>query len=368
MAKAAWRRVAPGIYQRGEAQYQVKISRKGHSIVDTFDTFDAAERFWAKAVTEIDGGVYVDPTLVRETSLIDLLDRYEREVTPTKKGSRQEVSVLKMWRGQAWARLSMGSISPGEHIIPWRDERIDDDYAPSTISNAMNTLSAVYRYAINEWRYKVANPVTGLKRPKARKPRLVRMPPSDRVKLIEACRRGPDYLVFVVLLALETAMRQGEIRRIHWDHVFETHIHLEDTKNGESRDVPLTAEGWQVIQEIKAALPRRNSGWMFGDPDALASDGGFTQHMVQQAYKDAVAWALKQSDSLSQHYTFHDLRHVAITELKPDHVDAMDLAKTTGHKTIHILHKVYYNPAPAERAADIRARRAARRAGQRTEI
>lgn len=39
MAKAVGKRVAPGIYQRGEAQYQVKIARKGLSIVETFDSF-----------------------------------------------------------------------------------------------------------------------------------------------------------------------------------------------------------------------------------------------------------------------------------------------------------------------------------------
>lgn len=100
---------------------------------------------------------------------------------------------------------------------------------------------------------------------------------------------------------------------------------------------------------------------MFGDPDRPMSEGGISLHSVTREFADVVAWAIKQPDGLSQKYTFHDLRHVAIMELKKDHVDAMDIAKTTGHKTINILYKVYYNPSPEERANDIWARRAVRK-------
>ena len=100
---------------------------------------------------------------------------------------------------------------------------------------------------------------------------------------------------------------------------------------------------------------------MFGDPDAKSWEASFTTDMIQNAYRDAVARAMTQPDGLSQKYRFHDLRHDAITEIKKDHVDAMDLAKTTGHKSVNLLHKVYYNPDPEDRAADIRARRAARK-------
>ncbi|MBB2196273.1 MAG: hypothetical protein ABF479_02325 [Gluconacetobacter sp.] len=115
MAKTVWKRVAPGIYQRGEAQYQVKISRKGRIIVETFDSFGDSERFWAKTITEIDGGVYVDPRRERETPLVDVLGRYEKEVTPTKRGARQETSVLNMWRSEEWALLPIGVISATQY-------------------------------------------------------------------------------------------------------------------------------------------------------------------------------------------------------------------------------------------------------------
>ncbi|MFT8418027.1 MAG: tyrosine-type recombinase/integrase [Acetobacter sp.] len=188
------------------------------------------------------------------------------------------------------------------------------------------------------------------------------MPDSDYTKLIEACHTcGPKWLPYITSLAIETAMRQLEIRRIHWDHVFEMHIHLPETKNGESRDVPLTEEASAVIEQIRLNLLRRNDRRMFGDPDQPVCAGGITLHAVVREFADAVAWAMKWPDGLRQKHTFHDLRHVAITELKKDHVDAMDLAKTTGHKTVNLLHKVYYNPDPGDRAADIRARRAARR-------
>ncbi|MFT9205838.1 tyrosine-type recombinase/integrase [Acetobacter orientalis] len=363
MAKSVWKKVAPGIYLRGAMQYQVKIARKGRTIVETFDSLAEAQRFRLKTITEIDGGVYVDPLREKETTLLDLLVRYEAEVTPTKKGSRQETSVLRMWRSQSWSSLPIASISPA-HILDWRNGRVKEGKAPTTVSNAMNTLSAVFSHAINEWQFRVSNPVLGLKRPKSRPARLVNMPASDRVKLLEACLHGPKWLFYVTSLAIETAMRQSEIRRVHWDYVFDTHIHLPDSKNGEARNVPLTSEAVAIIEQIKLNLPRRPDGWMFGDPDLPMCSGGITLHAVTREFADAVAWAMEQPDGLSQKYTFHDLRHVAITELKKDHVDAMELAKTTGHKTINILHKVYFNPDPVEQANDIRERRAARKIGR----
>ncbi|MFT9066951.1 MAG: hypothetical protein ABF420_02755 [Acetobacter syzygii] len=152
MAKSVWKKVTPGTYLRGEMQYQVKIARKGRAIAETFDSLAKAQHFRLKTITEIDGGVYVDPLREKETTPLDLLLRYETEVTPTKKGARQETSVLRGWREQEWSSLPIASISPA-HILEWCNDRVKAGKAPTTVSNAMNTLSAVFSYAINEWQY-----------------------------------------------------------------------------------------------------------------------------------------------------------------------------------------------------------------------
>jgi integrase len=152
-------------------------------------------------------------------------------------------------------------------------------------------------------------------------------------------------------------MRAGEIRRLRWEHINEWSAFLPKTKNGTSRDVPLTEAAEQQIRDLRQALPRRLDGWVFGPPDLKAEEGGFTASMVVNHFRDAVALMKEcaaQDGVRVPHLTFHDLRHVAITRLAPLHRDGLHLSKTTGHKTLSQL-KRYFNPTGEEQAKEIRA-------------
>lgn len=339
------------INKRGEAQWQAKIRRAGHkAISQTFETYEAAKA-WAD-VTEgkISGREYVDKEKEQRAKLRDLLTRYQDEITPTKKGARQERVRIGQWLAEPMADWSLAAVQSTD-IAEWRRRREAEGKAPSTIANSMNLLSAVFKVAISEWGYRVTNPVTGVRRPKARPARWATLSADEEASLLDACRQGPSWLVWCVRVALATAMRAAEIRRLHWDHIHHSHIHLPEVKSTtdeeRSRDVPLTSAGLAVIEELQATLPRRLDGWVFGPPD---TSDGITKDMLSQAFRDAAA---KAEISI----TFHDLRHVATTRLAPLHRDVLELAATTGHKTLNVL-KRYYNPAPEDRAAALREREA----------
>ena len=354
--------MARGIYKRGEAQFLVRIRQAGRNISRTFETHEEAREWREVTVGQVTGRTYVDREREQRTTLKAVLGRYRDEVTPTKDGERQEKARLAAWMREDWAALPIASITP-DHIVEWRARRLAEGKAPSTISNAMNLLSAVFKIAVAEWGYRVTNPCLGIRRPSPRPGREAHLSATDEAALLKACERGPAWLPWIVRLATETAMRQGELRRLRWEHIHPSHIHLPKVKDtskrrqGRSRDVPLTEAAAAVVDQMRGALPRRLDGWVFGDPDAEASEGGMTEWMVQQAYADAVRLARKEL-GLAKHITFHDLRHVSTTRLAPLHRDALDLAKTTGHKTLGVLAR-YYNPTPEERAAEIRARKRA---------
>lgn len=182
------------------------------------------------------------------------------------------------------------------------EARIAEGKAPSTISNAVNLLSAVYRTAIAKWGYHVINPCTGLPRPRQRPPRSARLSADDEKRLTSACEKGPTWLIWCVRLAIETALRASEIRRLRWEHVHETHIHLPETKNHLARDVPLTFAALKVVHAIREALPFRLDGYVLGNPDAPSIvTGGFTKDALSRAFHDAAKQA-------SLPITFHDLR------------------------------------------------------------
>jgi integrase len=344
------------IKQRGKGgcSWQVKIRRQlpnGEFFKRsrTFETYAEAKQ-WAD-VTEgrISGDEFIDKSKERRTTLKDLLTRYLDEVTETKEGKAQERYRIRQWMREEWALWPLVSVETAQ-IVEWRNCRVAEGKAPSTISNAMNLLSAVYKQAI-EWGYKVGNPVQGVKRPKPNAGREAYLEPDQEKKVLAECEQGPPWLPWCVRIALATAMRASEIRRLQWVHIHEDegYVHLPKTKNDQKRDVPLVLPGTVAIfKELRTttALPRRVDGYLFGDPEKPKKEGGFSKDMLSQAFADA-------SERAEIEITFHDLRHVATTRLALLHRDALDLAKTTGHKTLSVLAR-YYNEKTKDRVKRLR--------------
>jgi integrase len=351
-------------YQRGPNSWQVKIDRAGpdgtqHKINKTFDTRAEAQRHIDITLGKIAAEERVDRTIERATTLRKLLERYRDEETAKREdghAKRQEESLLRKWMNSEWADFSILSLET-PMLAEWRDEQLADGAAPTTVSNPLNTLSKVFRHARTEWGIKVANPVTDLKRPKANDPREAFLRAEQERVLLEACEDGPWQLPWVTKIGLATSMRASEIRRLNWKHIdlVKKFAHLPKTKNGTKRDVPISTLGALELFKELDKLPKRADGYLFGHPEKLAEDGGYTATMLTSSYANAVDRASEKDPLfklLNADLTFHDLRHISITRLVPFHKDALDLAKTTGHKTLAILMR-YYNEEAEDRAARI---------------
>ena len=134
--------------------------------------------------------------------------------------------------------------------------------------------------------------------------------------------KWPRWLLPLVQLALETAMRQGELLRLHWEYIDLNRgtAHLPDTKNGEARTVPLSSTAIAVLR----ALPRALHGDVFR---------GVTTEAVKRSYMRAIRRAG------SKDLRFHDLRHEATTRLFEKGLNIMEVASITGHKDLRMLRR-----------------------------
>lgn len=342
-----------GVQRRGDT-YRTRIRRNGVDLVQTFDSVDEAVRWRDLKKAEVDGGDHRDLTRERTTSLRDILERYEREVAPAKKGHAQEVNRLKSWQRVEWTALPISAITPA-HVSAWRDKRAADGKAPTTISNSMNLLSNVFKIAKAEWGYRVENPVQGIRRPKQRRGRVAVPDDALEALLIGRCEDSVNlrWMATWIVVAAWSAMRAGEIVALQWRDVdFDRHlVHLDITKNGEPRDVPM-------LPKVEAAL-RAWAGDHVSDPNAWIFPSPIDPRQNRRRTVPTNAFARLMADVLKDNphvrrITMHDLRHWGVTRLAAYHVDAMDLSLTTGHKTVQMLRR-YYNPDPAERAERIRA-------------
>jgi integrase len=339
--------------------FRARIRRKGVELSRTFPTQAEATAWALKNVGEIAGDSYIDRTREKTTTLAQLIKRYLEEVTPSKKGARTETARLKDWMRRPWAALPVLSISP-HHITEWRNEQQAAGKAPSTISNHINTLSHVFKIARSEWGYRIDNPVQGIRRPKQRRARIA--VPDDELEkalLEKADQSRARWLRPMIAIAAWSAMRQGEIRGLKWRDVdFEAHeIHVRDSKNGDER--------WVTMLPIVEAELKRWAGnkdlrelrddWIF--PSANDPTRTLPLYTATCGFRDLMrqVWEEAEEGKKPQKIHYHDLRHWACTRLADFHVDALDLALTTGHRTLQILMR-YYNPKRKARTERILAR------------
>ena len=347
----------PKPIRRGANSWQVKLRRKlpdgsTSNINRTFDSFVEAQTFIESTLGRVAGHERMDRRRERETSFRMLLERYRTDIVSKKprKPAAQQTSVLNKWARVEWADWPILTLE-ASLFATWRNEQVARGASGSTVSNAMNTLSGVFRTAISEWGLRITNPLAGLSRPKPAPAREAYLDADEETRLLEACRLGPPQLVWAVKIALTTAMRAAEIRGLKWSHAnLKTRIvHLPQTKNGEKRDVPLILPGAvEAFVAIRKSLPVRDDDYIFGDPEKPGSAGGYSATMLTHAFSDAAERAGMPD------FRFHDLRHVATTRLAPLHRDALDLSKTTGHKTLAVLAR-YYNERPEDRVARLTA-------------
>ena len=303
--------------QRANGQWQAKVRRQGHTPVSkAFKTKTAAKQ-WAKAIeVEMDKGAYVSRGESESTTLDKALDRYLKEVTPTKKGAKVETFRIKAWKRHPLAKKYLSNIT-GSDIAAYRDERLEQGKSATTIRNALYIISDLFNVARKEWGMGgLNNPVTSVRMPKVDKGRDRRLKKGEEKKLMKAS----EPLKQIIILALETGMRMGEILGMSWDKVNLKRcvVRLEDTKNNESRDVPLSSTAVETLRELKE-MPRHINSKVF---QVTSVSHKFGELCREQEIEDL---------------RFHDLRHEATSRLFERGLNPMEVSAITGHKTLAML-------------------------------
>ena len=313
--------------------WQGRIRRRGYpDITKTFETKDNAEK-WARSLeSEIDKGLFTSINEAQRNTLGDLIARYLAEVTPTMKGASEDTIRLKAIMRKAIAQWSMANLS-ASRIAAYRDERLNEVSA-GTVIRELAYLSAIINHARREWGINVPNPVQMVRKPQSPQARSRVLTNEEISKLLQALEptgRRSHWTKPAVQLALATAMRRGELLSLRWEHIDlqGRTAFLPDTKNGDSRTVPLSSVAVQVLAE----LPRHSSG-------VVIPVKYFT---LEAAFKRGV-----RRSGLDE-VRFHDLRRTAITRMAEKLPNVIELAAVSGHKSLMVL-KRYYRPSPLDLA------------------
>ena len=305
------------IRERGSNQWQAQIRKKGYPLRSkTFPSRAEAEA-WTR---EVEGRMNA-PTDSRaeaeRTTLGEALERFLREVTPTKKGVSREARRIRRWQAHPLAQRSLASIRRSD-IAAFRDERIAQRQGASTIISDLSVISRLYVVAIKEWGMEsLINPVSNTRMPKRPSGRDRRLEGDEERRLL-AVAQSPTREVFT--LAVETAMRAGELCSLRWSNIdLDARIAiLPDTKNGERRKVPLSSRAVASLRALR--------GTSEGD-DVLPLCTRILSKKFQLLCQEVGIEGLR----------FHDLRHEATSRLFERGLNIMEVAAITGHKNLEML-------------------------------
>lgn len=303
-------------------RWRAQVRRRGKAAVSR--TFRTKAEAVAWAAREESTGT----AAAGRFTVADAFDRFEREELPRRAGRRWEQLRITAWRREEWTAKRLSTLA-GTDIADLRAAWLQR-VSGSTVAREMTLLSTILEAARRDWGWLAVNPARGVRRPAEPPPRRrgVTQDEIDRVVLalgfLGKVERPGHQVAVAFLLAVETGMRAGELLGLAPDRVdLERRVALlPRTKNGDSREVPLSGRAVELLR----LLPR------------------FT---ISSASLDTLfRKARDRAGIVGLH--FHDSRSEAITRLSK-RLDVLELARAVGHRDVRQL-MAYYRTSAEELA------------------
>jgi integrase len=211
---------------------------------------------------------------------------------------------------------------------------VEQPRRPATVNRELACLSKIFTMARNNGLLS-DNPCRQVRKLREDNRRERVLSSDEEARLLVACTGPRAHLLPIIVLALNTGMRRGDLLSLSWSQVdFERGlIFVPNRKRGDSKGhwLPMNSV---VRQELAAMSLRRSSdGQVFGVRDIKTA--------WRSALREAGITGLR----------FHDLRHTAATRLAEAGCDAFTIAAILGHSSIQ-------TSARYTHASDERKRRA----------
>lgn len=326
--------------------YRALIRLKGYPTQSaTFARLTDAKKWVQDTESAIRDGRHFKTAEAKRHNVGDMIDKYIEDIVPGKKDQVNTTGQLLYWKEQIGSKLLADITTP--LLVGIRDRLLKEPYtttrkAGESVITTERTRSAatVNRYlaafghcltiAETQWGWLESNPMKNVKKQDEPQGRVRFLSDDERERLLAACQSSGNPLLFtVVVLALSTGMRQGEILNLTWEDVdfVNQRITLHDTKNGERRAVHLAGKALGLLQELKEKRLRDGSNLVF--PGTAALNRG------PASIRTAWMSALKKAEV--DNFKFHDLRHSAASYLAMNGAPLLDIAAILGHKTLSMV-------------------------------
>ena len=231
-------------------KFAVRICKKGHpTIYKSFNLRSSAVR-WAKSIeTDMERNIFEDYSNASTTTLKDILIRYRDEVTSKKKGQKSETYKINKLINHKISNINLLGLK-SSHIASLKEDF--KDKAPQTIKHYIQQVSVVWNFAKREWgiTLPISNPCSMVSMPKINNKCDNILTHHEWENLISNCS---NYIKDFVYILYNTGARYSELANLRQENVDlkQGIITFEDTKNGESRKIPVTTKVLEVLKKYR---------------------------------------------------------------------------------------------------------------------
>jgi integrase len=209
---------------------------------------------------------------------------------------------------------------------------------PATVNREMSVLAKIFTLALQQG-VVATNPCRQVKKLREDNQRTRYLSGEEEAALMAALESRPR-LKHIVVLAIHTGMRFGEIMKLRWSEVdFSRNlIHVKGTKTGKDRAIPMSRTVRSEMLELEQR--QESKEWVF--PNAATG---------KQQLRVTRSWYSACREAGIEGLRFHDLRHTAATRMADAGADAFTIAAILGHATIQMTARYTHATSEAKRRA-----------------
>ena len=322
----------------GDKRYKAHVRLKGHPRqIASFRRKTDAKRWIQDTEAAIREGRHFKSAEAKRHTVGDLIKRYLRDVMPLKGASaRSQFGQLRWWDKEL-GHLVLADLTPS--VLAEARDRLLRTPTPhgkqrsrATVNRYLAVLSHACTEATREWGWLETNPFQRVKKFPEPRGRVRFLAEDERERLLAACRGWSNrHLHPIVVLALATGMRKGEILGLRWADVDleRGQLVIHHTKNGDRRVVPVVGHARAMLREHRQV--RRVGTDLLFPGSGRDDDGAAKPVAIEKAFRRALQRAGIED------FRFHDLRHSAASYLAMNGASPSEIAAVLGHKTLAMV-------------------------------
>lgn len=355
-----------GVLKQLETAFEVQVIRKDSqgNVVrrsETFDTYAQAEKYAAQQdidlerILQTQGGFEVgyETITVGEALKKFHAEHYKGKASFKENGYR--ITHLTEWLSATKKFRDLTT----KDFKALRKKLQDDDYSASSQRNYFTVLTSLYKHAIGEWDYPVANLASGMNLPRPANYIQRDWQGNEKERLMKSMQERSAWLIPIVELSLELSFRRGELVQgaksketgeqsggLQWENIDweRGQLTLFKEKNDSTkkateslgRTVPLTPKMREILQPLL---------------DASKTKKGLVFQGTINSVTGAFSNCCEKAEPPIENLTFHSIRKIATKALSKRVTNPMQLRRLTGHKNVEVLDKRYYGIQVEELAA-----------------